>query len=146
VSVFKTSRFFSESVDAVFQAFASPERLARWWGPDGFTNTFDVFEFKNGGSWRFTMHGPDGQHYPNVVVFENIEINRLLVLSHVTQPAFKLTIQFEPNKESPSLGTTVTWQQAFESADLAASIQHIVEPANEQNLSRWQKELAQEAS
>ncbi len=92
------------------------------------------------------MHGPDGQHYPNVVVFENIEINRLLVLSHVTQPAFKLTIQFEPNKESPSLGTTVTWQQAFESADLAASIQHIVEPANEQNLSRWQKELAQEAS
>jgi hypothetical protein len=33
-------------------------------------------------------------------------------------------------------------EQAFESAEVAASIKHIVEPANEQNLNRWQAEVA----
>jgi hypothetical protein len=38
-------------------------------------------------------------------------------------------------------GTLVTWEQAFESAEMAAAIRHIVEPANEQNLTRWQHEI-----
>ena len=46
--------------DAVYAAFAAPERLARWWGPDGFANTFERFDFAPGGAWVFTMHGPDG--------------------------------------------------------------------------------------
>ena len=33
------------------------------------------------------------------------------------------------------VGTDVTWEQVFESAEVAAPIRHIVEPANEQNLS-----------
>jgi uncharacterized protein YndB with AHSA1/START domain len=39
--------------------------LSRWWGPAGFTNTFEVCEFKKGGRWSFVMHGPDGRNYPN---------------------------------------------------------------------------------
>src|SRR5262245_13592747 len=31
----------------IFEAFARPEVLARWWGPNGFTNTFEVFEFRS---------------------------------------------------------------------------------------------------
>jgi uncharacterized protein YndB with AHSA1/START domain len=26
-----------------------------------------------GGNWRFTMHGPDGTDYPNLIVFREIE-------------------------------------------------------------------------
>ena len=37
----------------VFDAFSRPELLARWWGPSGFTNTFEVFEFARGFSQRF---------------------------------------------------------------------------------------------
>ena len=29
----------------VFAAFSEANRLAAWWGPDGFTNTFEQFEF-----------------------------------------------------------------------------------------------------
>jgi uncharacterized protein YndB with AHSA1/START domain len=51
----------------VFKAFADPTHLARWWGPKGFRNTFEEFDFRPGGTWRFTMHGPDGTDTPTAV-------------------------------------------------------------------------------
>ena len=137
MTTFKTSRLFSAPPEAVFAALAAPERLARWWGPDGFGNTFDAFAFKDGGEWRFTMHGPDNAHYPNAMVFASIVPNRRVVLKHLSAPHFTLSIGLEPT----ATGTHVTWEQAFDSPEVAASIQHIVVPANEQNLSRWQAEV-----
>ena len=29
-----------------------PARIARWWGPAGFTNTIHTFDFRPGGEWR----------------------------------------------------------------------------------------------
>ena len=42
---------------AVYAAFTDPVVLARWWGPAGFTSTFDVFEPRPGGGtvFRFTL-------------------------------------------------------------------------------------------
>ena len=134
MSIFKTSRAFAAPPDAVFAAFAAPERLSQWWGPDGFRNTFETFEFKPGGLWRFTMHGPDGSNYPNEASFVAVEPARKIVIKHLFHPHFQLTIGLEGNAS----GTLVTWEQAFESAEVAASLKHICEPANEQNLSRWQ--------
>src|SRR6185369_10233222 len=57
----------------VFKAFADPTHLARWWGPSGFRNTFEEFDFRPGGTWRFTMHGPDGTDHPNRSVFLDIQ-------------------------------------------------------------------------
>jgi uncharacterized protein YndB with AHSA1/START domain len=135
---FKTSRSFSAPAEAVFAAYSSPERLARWWGPDGFSNTFERFEFRSGGLWRFTMHGPDHADYENLMSFEAIEPDRKIIVRHLSQPNFTLSIGLEPT----AAGTTVTWEQVFDDAEVAASVKHIVEPANEQNLSRWQAEVA----
>ena len=137
MSTFKTSRSFSAPPEAVFAAFSNPERLARWWGPDGFSNNFETFEFWSGGAWRFTMVGPDNSNYQNISTFESIVPDRLVVVKHVSQPHFTLSIMLEPS----AAGTTVTWEQAFDSPEVAASLKHIVEPANEQNLSRWQAEV-----
>ena len=49
----------------VYAALGDPARVARWWGPAGFTNTIHTFDFRPGGTWRLTMHGPDGKDYPN---------------------------------------------------------------------------------
>lgn len=138
MTTFRTLREFSAPPEWVFAAFASPDRLARWWGPDGFSNTFEVFEFTSGGIWRFTMHGPDGTDYPNESVFVSVEPNCEVVVRHVCQPHFILSIGFVRT----TTGTTVTWEQVFENSDLAESVRHIVEPANEQNLDRWQAEVA----
>ena len=68
-----TERLFSANPRKVFAAFEQPDRLAQWWGPSGFTNTFEQFEFKPGGRWVFVMHGPNGANYPNESVFREIQ-------------------------------------------------------------------------
>lgn len=137
MSIFTTSREFPAAPDAVFAALLDPQRLARWWGPAGFRNTFDTCEVKPGGTWRFTMHGPDGANYPNVATFVVVEPPHRLVIQHENAPRFRLTITLSP----VVAGTRVTWEQAFEDAAVAAAVRHIVEPANEQNLDRWMAEV-----
>jgi uncharacterized protein YndB with AHSA1/START domain len=134
---FKTSRQLAAAPSTVFGAFKDATRLAKWWGPNGFSNRFDVFEFQVGGKWVFTMIGPDGARYPNESVFSFIAPDRRIVIDHVCAPLFRLSITLEPSK----LGTLLLWEQAFEDASVAQAIRHIVEPANEQNLDRLSAEL-----
>ncbi|MGV8825206.1 hypothetical protein [Methylibium petroleiphilum] len=49
MSTFRTSRELPFSTTTVFGAIRDPQRLARWWGPAGFTNSFQTFEFVPGG-------------------------------------------------------------------------------------------------
>ena len=86
MTTFSTSREIPASVEQVFAALSNPERLARWWGPAGFTNTFSVCEFKSGGRWSYVMHGPNGGNYPNESLFAEIEAPRKVVLEHVSKP------------------------------------------------------------
>ncbi|QDZ26764.1 SRPBCC domain-containing protein [Noviherbaspirillum sp. UKPF54] len=137
MSTFRTTRQLAAEPAAVFAAIKDPARLATWWGPDGFSNRFDVFEFRPGGKWVFSMIGPDGKVYPNESVFTEIEADRRVVIRHISQPHFRLTITLEPS----SGGTLLRWEQAFDDASVARSIAHIVEPANEQNLDRLSTEL-----
>jgi uncharacterized protein YndB with AHSA1/START domain len=138
MTTFQTERHFGAAPAAVFAAIENPACLARWWGPNGFTNRFEVCEFHAGGRWVFDMVGPDGQVYPNESVFERTEPNRLVVIRHVCQPHFTLTIELEPAAQ----GTLVRWVQVFDDANLAQAIRHIVVPGNEQNLDRWAAEVA----
>ena len=121
----------------VFAAISNPERLARWWGPNGFTNTFSEFDFKTGGKWSLVMHGPDGANYPNANVFGEIIPNQKVVVEHPMYPVFRLTIELAPSNK----GTLVTWAQTFESDDVARQVEHIVVPANDENLQRLQAEV-----
>ena len=91
MTTFSTSREIPASVEQVFAAFNNPERLARWRWPAGFTNTFSLCEFKEGGRWSFAMHGPDGVNYPNQNVFAEMEAPNKVVVQHVSEPKFRLT-------------------------------------------------------
>jgi uncharacterized protein YndB with AHSA1/START domain len=140
MTTFRTSRDIPASPDQVFAAFSDPQRLARWWGPAGFTNTFTVCELRAGGRWELVMHGPDGRDYPNESTFAEVEPPRKVVVEHVSAPKFRLTITLAPSAD----GTAVTWVQTFESAEVASGIEHIVVPANEQNLDRLSPEVLRE--
>ncbi len=137
MSAFQSSREIPATPQQIFAAISDPARLARWWGPAGFTNTFDVCEFKPGGKWSFTMHGPDGANYPNESVFVEIDPPRRVVIRHTCEPLFTLTITLAPS----TAGTTLTWLQEFENADFARRMEHILRPANEQNLDRLTVEV-----
>ena len=137
MTTFKTSREIPAMVEQVYDAVRQPERLARWWGPAGFTNTFTRCEFRAGGRWSFVMHGPDGKDYPNESVFAEIDAPRKVVVRHVSEPKFSLTIGLAAS----AAGTLVSWSQAFESSEFASRAESVVVPANEQNLDRLSAEV-----
>ena len=101
------------------------------------TNTFNVCEFKTGGRWSLIMHGPNGHNYPNENVFAEIESPRKVIVQHASEPKYRLTITLA----SSAVGTVVSWLQAFESSEVASRLEHIVVPANEQNLERLSVEV-----
>lgn len=122
----------------VFRAIAEPERLARWWGPDGFSSTFEAFEFRPGGAWRFVMHGPDGTDYPNASVFREIVEPTRVVVEHLSASHhFILTITLEGDGD----GTRVGWRQVFDTREQRERVAAIVLAANEQNLDRLAAEV-----
>ena len=137
MTTFTTSREIPATREQVFAAISDPARLARWWGPAGFTNTFSVCEFKKGGRWSLVMHGPDGANYPNESQFTEIDAPERVVIRHLSEPKFSLTIALA----SSATGTVVSWAQAFDSADVARRVEHVVVPANEQNLDRLAAEV-----
>lgn len=137
MSIFRTSRELPATPAAVFAALQDPVRLARWWGPDGFTNTFHTFEFRPGGRWLFTMHGPDGTDYPNQSEFQEIVPNSMVRIRHVSLPHFELSISLEPH----ATGTLVTWVGVLENQEFAEKMRTFLETANEQNLDRLAKEV-----
>ena len=137
MKTFSTSREIPATVEEVFAAFSDPERLARWWGPAGFTNTFNICEFKNGGRWSYIMHSPHGGNPANESVFEQIEPLKKVVIHHISEPRYRLTVDLTPS----ATGTVVSWSQEFESPEVAHRIEKIVLPANEQNLDRLTAEV-----
>jgi uncharacterized protein YndB with AHSA1/START domain len=122
----------------VFKAFADPTHLARWWGPSGFTNTFEEFDFRPGGTWRFTMHGPDGTDYPNRSIFLDIQEPARIVLEHESPHVFRMTITLAEEGGKTRIG----WRMLFESQALRDQVASVCVPANEQNFDRLQAELA----
>jgi uncharacterized protein YndB with AHSA1/START domain len=139
-AVIGTERLLSVNPRRVFAAFEQPERLAQWWGPEGFTNTFEQFEFKTGGRWVFVMHGPDGANYPNASVFREIQPDTKIVIEHVVKPCFKLTVTLTAHGDE----THLAWVQEFESPEVAARMRPLSMTANEQVLDRLQSLLASE--
>ncbi len=135
---FVHSRLIDAPRNRVFAAIADPMRLARWWGPNGFTSTFEVFEFRPGGAWRFVMHGPDGKSYPNENRFIEIVAPQCVVVEHRGAPHhFLLTITLA----AQGARTLVGWHQVFDSAEEQQRIAAFVATANEQNLERLAAEV-----
>jgi uncharacterized protein YndB with AHSA1/START domain len=51
---------FPATVERLWQVWADPRQLERWYGPPEWPATFEKFEFEVGGEGRYYMTGPDG--------------------------------------------------------------------------------------
>jgi uncharacterized protein YndB with AHSA1/START domain len=134
-----SSRVFEAPRDVVFRAFSDPLQLARWWGPTGFSNTFQEFDPRPGGAWRFVMHGPDGTDYQMVKEFVEVVPPARVVFQHLQAThGFTMTMIFS------DLGprTHLTWRMRFESEEEADRVRALVAEANEQNFDRLAAHLA----
>jgi uncharacterized protein YndB with AHSA1/START domain len=128
-----TTRLLAVLRDRVWDAFRDPAALAQWWGPGGFTNTFREFEFRPGGIWRFTMHGPDGADYAMDHRFTEIVAPERIVVRHL-QPGHDFTLTITLTESGGR--TEIAWQMIFDDPAEAARVRPFVVPANEQNLDR----------
>jgi uncharacterized protein YndB with AHSA1/START domain len=131
-------RVFEAPRAAVFEAFRDPDRLARWWGPAGFTNTMREFDLRPGGRWRIVMHGPGGD-YDNESVFDQIVANERIVFRHLG-PAhtYTMTLTFEDEARGK---TRLTWRM-LNDVEPEAQLRELLFQANEENLDRLAAELA----
>ena len=137
-----TTRVFDAPRERMFEAFSDPDRLARWWGPTGFTNTFHEFDLQPEGVWRFVMHGPDGTDYTNESVFIEVERPERIVFRHLKpMHRFLMTILF--GEEGGK--TRLTWRMLFESPAECDRVRAFVGAANEQNFDRLEAQLAEMA-
>lgn len=140
-SVIESNRLIAATRERVWAAFSDPVALAQWWGPAGFRNVFHEFEFRAGGAWRFTMHGPEGAAYAMDHRFEEIVAPARLVVRHL-QPGhdFTLTMTFAAQSDH----TAVSWHMRFDDPAEAARVRPFVVPANEQNFDRLAAHLSGE--
>lgn len=135
---FVNTRVFEHSRPHIFDAFHDPALLAQWWGPKDFRNTFEIFEFRPEGRWKFVMHGPDGRDYPNESVFLEIVSPARIVFDHIGAPKFRMTITLE----DLDLKTRLTWHMLFDSAATREGLKGIIPECNEQNFDRLENLLS----
>lgn len=133
-----STRVFDFPRELIFRAWTEPDHLAKWWGPDGFTNTFHEFDPRPGGAWNFIMHGPDGTHYNNSSVFVEITRPGRIVFDHISTPQFQVVATFEDLGEK----TKVTFRMIFETEKTCAAVKVYAVDCNEQNFDRLEAELA----
>src|ERR1700756_4007185 len=108
----KLTRVYDAPVKAVWDAWTDPKQAAHWWGPRGFTITTHSKDLKPGGTWVYTMHGPDGTDWPNKTVYHEVEKHSRLVYDHGgsdDRPAmFRVTVQFTEVKGKTKMDMTMT--------------------------------------
>ncbi|MGE0331639.1 MAG: SRPBCC domain-containing protein [Ramlibacter sp.] len=122
---------------AVFAAMSDPVRVARWWGPAGFTSTIHEFDFKPGGRWLLTLHGPDGTDYANESRFVRVQPPGVWEIEHLSGHHFVLTIELAPSGNA----TRVHWRQTFDTAEHYEPLAGFLATANQQNLERLAAEV-----
>lgn len=141
-------RIYDAPVKAVWDAWVDPKQVAQWWGPRGFTITSHAKDVRTGGSWTYTMHGPDGVDYPNDTKYLEVEEYKRLVYDHGASgdrpPLFRVTVLFS---EVQGKKTKMDMTMAFASPEVAAeSAKFIKQASGNSTWDRLAEYLTKEAS
>jgi uncharacterized protein YndB with AHSA1/START domain len=108
----RITRVYDAPVQAVWDAWTDPSQVAKWWGPRGFTLTTHAKDLRPGGTWRYTMHGPDGTDYPNVTRYLEVEPRSKLVYDHGgtddRPPLFRVTVTFAESRGKTTMDMRMT--------------------------------------
>lgn len=115
------SRDFDAPRELVFQAWTDPKHVDHWMGPRGFATTTREIDVKPGGAWRYTMRGPDGVDYDNLIEYLEIVKPERLRYKHGTgaEPdQFRVTVTFEELGKK----TRLTMQMILPSVDACEAV------------------------
>ena len=134
----RNDRLFSVDRATLFGAFADPEQLAKWWGPEGFTNQITAFDLKPGGSWLVTMKADNGTDFHNRWTFEDVVTGETIRMTH-HEPVHVFTLEMRFTDEDR--GSRLSWRMLFDRTEENQAMEKFLHAANEQNLDRLERLL-----
>lgn len=149
-NVLERELVFQREFDAprtrVYKAWTDPKRLARWWGPEGFTNPVCELDARPGGLIRIDMRGPDGALYPMTGAYQEVvEPERLVftsaALDQKRKPLFEV-LQTVTLGEKDGKTTQTLTAQIIESDDDTPPYVEGMEAGWNQALYRLERHLA----
>ncbi|HYD52698.1 MAG TPA: SRPBCC domain-containing protein [Gemmatimonadaceae bacterium] len=124
-------------VERLWQAYADPRQLERFWGPETWPATFTRHDMKVGGRSEYQMTGPDGSSSRGWWRFLAVEPNRRFEVEdgfaredgtpNTDMPSMRMVFEFEP---TPT-GSRMTGVTHFPSIE---SMQQLVEMGMEEGL------------
>lgn len=124
------TRVYDAPVKLVWEVWTDLKHVEKWWGPRGFTITTKSKDFRPGGKWIYTMHGPDGADYPNITTYHEIIKYEKMVYDHganeTQDKLFTVTATFKEQKGK----TTLTMIMALATPEQAQAIKQHIKNAN----------------
>ncbi|MGW9114240.1 SRPBCC family protein [Microbacterium sp. NPDC055683] len=107
---------FAAPIERVWNAYADPRQLERFWGPPGWPATFTAFDHTVGGRAQYTMAGPRGERSSGSWEFLEIDAPRgfAVIDSFVDDegkplegfPAMRMTFVFEETADGTRMVNT----------------------------------------
>lgn len=115
------SRLFDAPRSLVFKAWTEAERVARWWGPQGFTTQYCQMDIREGGSFRLCMRSPEGTNHWKRGVYREIVAPERIIFTFAWEDAAGtpghetlVTVRFEAVGDKTRL---TLHQEVFETAE-----------------------------
>ncbi len=109
-------REFDSRRELVFRCFTHPELLVQFTGPRDMDTTFNYFEAKAGGSYRFVQRDPKGEEFSFHGVFHEVKSPERIIetfeFEDVPEHVSLVTVTLE---ELPEKRTKLTQQSVFQS-------------------------------
>lgn len=123
----RITRVYDAPVSLVWDAWTREEHVGQWWGPRGFSLTTHSKDLRPGGTWVYTMHGPDGKDWPNFTRYHEVEPRAKLVYDHGAsdadaKPMFRVTALFRDLGGKTELDMRMVLATAEEAAQTRAFV------------------------
>ncbi len=125
----RITRVYDAPLHLVWDAWTDLKHVEKWWGPRGFTLTTHEKDLRPGGTWRYTMHGPDGVDYPNIATYHEVEPYKKLVYDHgateTTPPLFRVTVTFSESNGRTTMEMVSTLPSPEAAREIAGFIKQV---------------------
>ena len=121
----KATREFDAPVDQVWKAWSDSSLLDQWWAPKPWKAKTKSMDFKAGGTWLYSMNGPDGESQCARMDFETIDSQK----SYTSIDSFCDENGLR-NQDMP----TMRWNTQFKSTDNGTMVTVLVTFNNEAEL------------
>lgn len=116
----RVEREFDASRELVWECFADPDLLSEWLGPRGLEIRIELYEFRQGGEWKYTHIDEDGTEYVFFGEFREMREPELIgqTFNFVMDPPIPPAIERLDLFELKGGRTRLVTNSTFESKDL----------------------------